>query len=67
VYGRGGWCDGQQVSPHVVDITSRLYSGSLPLPIVYNATNDGHAPNPAKGQGRTAYIDVNVFLSLWRQ
>lgn len=66
LYGRGGWCDGQQVSPHVLDITRLAFSGNLPKMIVYNATNEGHAPNPNPNQGRAAYIDVNIFLSLWK-
>eukprot|EP00019_Armaparvus_languidus_P008663 CAMPEP_0168604656 /NCGR_PEP_ID=MMETSP0420-20121227/15452_1 /TAXON_ID=498008 /ORGANISM="Pessonella sp." /LENGTH=137 /DNA_ID=CAMNT_0008643865 /DNA_START=702 /DNA_END=1113 /DNA_ORIENTATION=+ len=42
LYGRGGWCEGQQVSPHVLDITRLAFSGNLPKMIVYNATNEGH-------------------------
>ena len=64
LYGRGGWCDGDAVAPHVFDVTSQLSFVSDNV-IVYNATNQGHAPNPQKGVGRAAYIAFEAFLTIW--
>jgi hypothetical protein len=60
LYGRGMWCNGRQVDPLTFDVTSLLMNGGV---IIYNATNDGHAPNGTGGI--PSYIDFEAFLTIW--
>ncbi|MDF1563038.1 MAG: peptide-N-glycosidase F-related protein [Deltaproteobacteria bacterium] len=64
--GRGGWCPGLEVAPHVFDVTSRLQVGANVFS--YDAGLDGQpyvpqpAPDPTNFPGR---IDLQSFLVLY--
>uniref|UniRef100_W5MYS9 Si:dkey-256h2.1 n=1 Tax=Lepisosteus oculatus TaxID=7918 RepID=W5MYS9_LEPOC len=50
LYGRGGWCDGLQVTPWRIDITSQLNMNGSNT-ILYFGLFDGKDPNPARDPG----------------
>jgi Peptide-N-glycosidase F, C terminal len=56
-YGRDGWCPGEQVTPHVWDVTSMVTPGSTAT-VTYEGLFDGTTP-PASGTGNivlTSYL-----------
>ena len=61
LYGRDGWCDGQEVKPWVVDITNQLSTKSLNT-ITYHGYYNHSDPNPTVKPG---YIIMYSFLSLY--
>ncbi|XP_062255672.1 uncharacterized protein si:dkey-256h2.1 [Platichthys flesus] len=64
LYGRGGWCDGLQVSPWRVDITEQLdLSGSESNTVVYFGLFEGRDPNPSQNPG---YIIMSSFLVFYK-
>ncbi|XP_060936437.1 uncharacterized protein LOC133013499 [Limanda limanda] len=64
LYGRGGWCDGLQVSPWRADITEQLdLSGSESNTVVYFGLFEEKHPNPSKNPG---YIIMSSFLIFYK-
>ncbi|KAM3614499.1 uncharacterized protein V6R79_015453 [Siganus canaliculatus] len=62
LYGRGGWCDGQQVDPWRVDVTHQLdMNGSNT--VLYFGLFEGKDPNPSKDPG---YIIMSSFLVFYK-
>jgi len=61
LYGRGGWCDGLQVSPWVVDVTNELQSGTNS--VNYFGWYDGHDPDPTSGFSE---ILMHSYLAFWK-
>jgi hypothetical protein len=63
-YGRGGWCDGQNVAPWVTDITPQLLPAGAPgnNSIWYQGYFNGTAPDPTQSPG---YIIMWSYLSFW--
>jgi hypothetical protein len=55
-YGRDGWCPGEQVTPHVWDVTSMVTPGSTAT-VTYEGLFGGQTP-PASGTG-------NIVLSSY--
>ncbi|XP_030640502.1 uncharacterized protein LOC115820930 [Chanos chanos] len=62
LYGRGGWCDGQQVNPWRTDITSQVHIGESSS-IIYFGLFDGRDPNPQKEPG---YIIMYSYLVFYK-
>uniref|UniRef100_A0A8P4KGC4 Si:dkey-256h2.1 n=1 Tax=Dicentrarchus labrax TaxID=13489 RepID=A0A8P4KGC4_DICLA len=62
LYGRGGWCDGQQVNPWRVDITKQL-NVSESNTVLYFSFFEGKDPNPSKDPG---YIIMSSFLVFYK-
>ncbi|KAJ8415938.1 hypothetical protein AAFF_G00404950 [Aldrovandia affinis] len=57
LYGRGGWCDGLQVNPWRIDISSQLnMTGSNT--ILYFGLYEGHDPNPTTNPGLKGKSEV---------
>ena len=63
LYGRDGWCDGQQVNPWVFDITSQLDLHSNNT-IVYSGLFNGTDPNPTENPG---VIIMSSYLVYYRK
>eukprot|EP01118_Nematostelium_gracile_P005349 TRINITY_DN1685_c0_g1_i4.p1 TRINITY_DN1685_c0_g1~~TRINITY_DN1685_c0_g1_i4.p1 ORF type:complete len:506 (+),score=71.59 TRINITY_DN1685_c0_g1_i4:412-1929(+) len=61
LYGRGGWCDGRDVAPWVVDITSELSENNNT--ITYFGWLNGAPPNPSSG---FSVIDMTSHLVFWQ-
>jgi len=61
LYGRNGWCDGQQVDPWVIDITSDLDPTSVNT-IKYFGWFRGGDPNPKQSPG---VITVNAYVAVY--
>ena len=61
LYGRDGWCDGQEVVPWVVDITSSLQSSNNT--IEYFGWFNNTDPNPTRDPGR---IDMYSYLVYYK-
>ncbi|XP_035529090.1 LOW QUALITY PROTEIN: uncharacterized protein si:dkey-256h2.1 [Morone saxatilis] len=61
LYGRGGWCDGQQVNPWRVDITEQLNVSESNTVLYFSAFSREGDPNPRKDPG---YIIMSSFLSF---
>jgi hypothetical protein len=61
LYGRGGWCDGQQVDPWVIDITSNVNAMGQNF-LRYFGYYQGKDPNPTKPG---AYIIMSSYLVIW--
>ncbi|KAL3136582.1 hypothetical protein ABBQ38_005828 [Trebouxia sp. C0009 RCD-2024] len=59
-YGRGGWCDGQEVRPWVVDITQDLAAGHMNA-VTYHGLYQGHSPKP-EGQAGFIMMQSNVIF-----
>jgi Peptide-N-glycosidase F, C terminal len=56
-YGRDGWCPGEQVTPHVWDVTSMVTPGT-PATVTYQGLFNGATP-PSDGSGNivlTSYL-----------
>ncbi|XP_066571608.1 uncharacterized protein LOC136760208 isoform X2 [Amia ocellicauda] len=61
LYGRGGWCDGQQVTPWRTDITSQLdMTGSNT--VLYFGLYNGRDPNPTSNPGYIIMYSYVVFF-----
>jgi hypothetical protein len=63
LYGRDGWCDGLQVPPYVVDVTSQL-SSLQPNSVVYYGWYKGATPNPSVGG---AYMVLATYVSFYQK
>ncbi|KAF7661228.1 hypothetical protein LDENG_00266700 [Lucifuga dentata] len=64
LYGRGGWCDGLQVNPWRIDITSQLDMSSFESnTVIYFGLYDGQDPDPAQEPG---YIVMSSFLVFYK-
>ena len=68
LYGRDGWCDGQEVRPEVWDVTSQVaLAGSNTLH--YYGWFNGTDPNPASGVCVCVcvcvYVCVCVCVCVW--
>lgn len=63
LYGRGGWCDGRNVFPWVVDITSQVLNGTTNT-ISYKGLVNGANPVGTNAPGTIA---VWSYLSFWSQ
>jgi hypothetical protein len=57
--GRGGWCPGGQVDPHIIDVTSQVQAGGSAT-ISYEGLFQG---NPPMGMGAT--IDLVSYLVIY--
>ncbi|KAM6910480.1 uncharacterized protein FYW49_012420 [Xenentodon cancila] len=64
LYGRGGWCDGLQVSPWRTDVTKQLdFTGVGSNTVIYFGLFDGEDPNPSQQPG---YIIMSSFLIFYK-
>lgn len=64
LYGRGGWCDGLQVSPWRTDITKQLDMSRFENnTIIYFGLFEGRDPNPSQQPG---YIIMSSFLVFFK-
>lgn len=54
-FGRGGWCPGQQVDPHVIDVTDEAAPGSTAT-VEYEGLFGGRTPPDGSG---------NIVLESW--
>lgn len=54
-FGRGGWCPGQPVYPHVVDVTDEVVPGE-PATLTYEGTFQGAPPPDGSG---------DILLESW--
>lgn len=62
LYGRNGWCCGQDVVPWVVDVTDQVYfNGSLNA-VKYYGWFNGTDPKPTRDPGN---ILMNSFLIFY--
>ena len=61
LYGRDGWCDGQQVEPWVFDITSDLQASNNS--ISYFGWFDGKDPNPTENPSVIRLVSYLVFYT----
>ncbi len=61
-YGRGGWCDGQQVEPWVVDVTAWLSPAGRVNRVVYKGLYLGAEPGT---YGTPGYIMMQSSLVLY--
>eukprot|EP00123_Amoebidium_parasiticum_P007083 comp17862_c0_seq1/m.18053 comp17862_c0_seq1/g.18053 ORF comp17862_c0_seq1/g.18053 comp17862_c0_seq1/m.18053 type:complete len:680 (-) comp17862_c0_seq1:483-2522(-) len=59
-YGRGGWCDGQDIKPWVVDITSQLNPEGQSNTILYQGYFRDSDPGPDQNG---AYFFITAYLS----
>ncbi|KAI8509901.1 hypothetical protein Bbelb_123290 [Branchiostoma belcheri] len=62
LYGRDGWCDGQEINPWVVDVTSQV-SFSKPNTVRYYGWYNGGDPDPQQNPG---YIIMYSYLVFYR-
>ncbi|CAH1773878.1 unnamed protein product [Owenia fusiformis] len=63
LYGRGGWCDGQEVSPWNVDISKHV-NNFTPNNITYYGWFNGTDPNPTQNPGVMIYQAYVVFYKM---
>jgi len=63
LYGRGGWCDGLQVSPWLFDVTSELKATNNS--VIYFGWLNGQTPDPLPNGG--AYIIMYSHLIFYKQ
>ena len=61
-YGRNGWCDGQQVSPWVADVTASVKPGSVAR-VQYKGLFQGKDPPPADQPGAIMMQSAIVFYA----
>ncbi|XP_010888174.1 uncharacterized protein si:dkey-256h2.1 isoform X2 [Esox lucius] len=62
LYGRGGWCDGLQVNPWRVDITTQVdMSGIEANTLLYFGLYNGQDPNPCQDPGYIVMFSYLVF------
>ena len=61
MYGRNGWCNGQDVAPWVVDVTAALRPPGQPNSIAYRGLFRGDAPHPTQPPG---FIMMQSNLAL---
>lgn len=62
LYGRDGWCDGQEVMPYVVDITDDVHQGMNN--VVYFGWYNGSDPKPSNSN---AYIVMYSNLVFYKE
>ena len=62
LYGRDGWCDGQQVDPWVIDITNELASDSQNN-VTYFGLFNGKNPNPTQNPGVINMVSYLVYYT----
>nr|CAB3262253.1 uncharacterized protein LOC100179023 [Phallusia mammillata] len=60
LYGRDGWCDGQQVDPWVIDITMDVKSSSSNT-VTYKGLFNGKDPNPTQNPGVIKMVSYLVY------
>jgi len=63
LYGRNGWCDGQEVNPWVEDISDQVKFGSTANSILYHGFFNGKDPAPKENPG---YIIMHSFLVFYK-
>ncbi|XP_061677016.1 uncharacterized protein si:dkey-256h2.1 [Syngnathoides biaculeatus] len=64
LYGRGGWCDGLQVDPWRLDVTTQLdVSGQASNTVRYLGLFNGKDPDPTQQPG---YIVMSSFLVFYK-
>ena len=63
LYGRNGWCDGQQVDPWVIDITSDLDLHSSNV-IGYYGWFNGTDPHPKSNPGM---IEIYTYVVSYKK
>ncbi len=63
LYGRNGWCDGQEVEPWVEDITDQVKFGEKVNSISYHGYFNGKDPSPKTAPG---YIIMHSFLVFYK-
>jgi len=61
LYGRDGWCDGQQIDPWLFDITGDLQASNNN--ISYFAWFNGKDPNPSENPGLIRLVSYLVFYA----
>ena len=64
LYGRDGWCDGQEVMPYVVDITDDVHQGTNN--VTYFGWYNGTDPNPTFNPGKIMMYSNLVFYKTMR-
>ncbi|KAI9999847.1 hypothetical protein NQD34_011690 [Periophthalmus magnuspinnatus] len=63
LYGRGGWCDGLQVTPWRVDLTKEVDWTGSSNSLLYRGLFEGRDPNPSAQPG---YIIMSSFLIFYK-
>lgn len=61
MYGRGGWCDGQEVTPWMVDVTEQVMFSGVTNSIRYFGLYNGNDPHPTKDPGNIVMYSYLVF------
>jgi len=61
-YGRGGWCDGQEVAPHVFDVTDLVSYAGRTSQVGYHGLFRGRDPNPQQSPGYIMMQSSLVFI-----
>ena len=61
LYGRGGWCDGQEVTPWVVDITEQIKFNGMTNSIQYYGWYNEKDPNPTRNPGNIIMYTYLVY------
>ncbi|XP_021351177.1 uncharacterized protein LOC110448965 [Mizuhopecten yessoensis] len=64
LYGRNGWCDGQNVLPWVIDVTDQLASPGTDNSLSYFGWYNGTDPNPKHSPG---IIIMYSYLVYYRE
>ncbi len=61
-YGRGGWCDGQNVAPHIFDVTDLVSYAGRASKVGYRGLFQGKDPNPQSSAGYIMMESSLVFI-----
>ena len=66
LYGRDGWCDGQEIEPWVVDITKQIsLDHTATNTILYQGYFNDRTPNPTTSPGViTIYSELVFYTEL---
>lgn len=61
LYGRDGWCDGRNVFPWIIDITTQIQKGQETNVINYFGWFNGTDPNPKQNPGEIILYSYLIF------
>uniref|UniRef100_H2YWF0 Peptide-N-glycosidase F C-terminal domain-containing protein n=1 Tax=Ciona savignyi TaxID=51511 RepID=H2YWF0_CIOSA len=62
LYGRDGWCDGLQVDPWLIDVSSELIPNSINN-ITYRGLFNGKDPNPKQNPGLIRVASYLIYYN----
>ena len=63
LYGRNGWCNGREVDPWVIDVTSQVSQDASSNNVTYFGWYNGGDPDPKEEPG---YIVMYSYLVYYR-